>query len=209
MSDPSLQAHEQSVRSKFADTPLTIEQLRPLCNLPESGLFQALYALWLGGLIARRDWNTAFSDNKIGEIRRARVSLVKEAQTPDSHKVKTPSLTEQILSESVKEAVAPVIEISLEEYLERVEKSETYYDTLGVAEEAPLSDLKNSYLTLVKQFHPDLFHRQDGVNLLRIQAASLAIYGISPQTLTIISGLLAGTSGVVWFIRTNKSRVKS
>ncbi len=172
MSDPSLQAHEQSVRSKFADTPLTIEQLRPLCNLPESGLFQALYALWLGGLIARRDWNTAFSDNKIGEIRRARVSLVKEAQTPDSHKVKTPSLTEQILSESVvKEAVAPVIEISLEEYLERVEKSETYYDTLGVAEEAPLSDLKNSYLTLVKQFHPDLFHRQDGVNLLRIQAA--------------------------------------
>ncbi|CAN5454084.1 MFS transporter [soil metagenome] len=40
-------------------------------------------------------------------------------------------------------------------------------------------------------------------------AASLAIYGISPQTLTIISGLLAGTSGVVWFIRTNKSRVKS
>ena len=40
-------------------------------------------------------------------------------------------------------------------------------------------------------------------------AASLLIYGISPQTLTIISGLLAGTSGIVWFVREKKSRVES
>ena len=31
--------------------------------------------------------------------------------------------------------------------------------------------------------------------------ASLAIYGISPQMLTVISGLLAGSAGIVWFIR--------
>lgn len=40
-------------------------------------------------------------------------------------------------------------------------------------------------------------------------AASLLIYGISPQTLTIISGLLAGTAGIVWFIRTREARVLS
>lgn len=32
-------------------------------------------------------------------------------------------------------------------------------------------------------------------------AASLLIYGISPQVLTIFSGLLAGTAGIVWFVR--------
>lgn len=31
--------------------------------------------------------------------------------------------------------------------------------------------------------------------------ASLAIYGISPQTLTIISGILSASAGVVWFMR--------
>lgn len=31
--------------------------------------------------------------------------------------------------------------------------------------------------------------------------ASLAIYGISPQTLTIISGILSASAGVVWFLR--------
>ena len=35
--------------------------------------------------------------------------------------------------------------------------------------------------------------------------ASLAVYAISPQTLTVISGLLAGSAGVVWFLRTRPS----
>ena len=34
--------------------------------------------------------------------------------------------------------------------------------------------------------------------------SSLAMYEISPQTLTVLSGLLAGTSGIVWFVRQRK-----
>ena len=37
--------------------------------------------------------------------------------------------------------------------------------------------------------------------------ASLAIYDISPQMLTAVSGLLAGSSGVVWFIRQSRSEL--
>jgi MFS family permease len=37
--------------------------------------------------------------------------------------------------------------------------------------------------------------------------ASLAIYGISPQILTVISGILSASSGLVWFIRNQKSQV--
>ena len=36
-------------------------------------------------------------------------------------------------------------------------------------------------------------------------AASLLIYEISPQMLTIISGILAGTAGIVWFVREKKT----
>jgi MFS family permease len=39
--------------------------------------------------------------------------------------------------------------------------------------------------------------------------ASLAMYGISPQTLTIISGILSASAGVVWFMRSPKSQVSS
>ena len=39
-------------------------------------------------------------------------------------------------------------------------------------------------------------------------AASLLIYGVSAQVLTIFSGLLAGTAGIVWFVRENRE-VKS
>jgi hypothetical protein len=35
--------------------------------------------------------------------------------------------------------------------------------------------------------------------------SSLAMYQITPQLLTVISGLLAGTAGVVWFARERKS----
>jgi MFS family permease len=39
--------------------------------------------------------------------------------------------------------------------------------------------------------------------------ASLAIYGISPQMLTAISGILSALAGVVWFLRSRKSQVPS
>ncbi len=38
--------------------------------------------------------------------------------------------------------------------------------------------------------------------------ASLAIYGISPQMLTVISGILSASAGVVWFMRQGKSNSK-
>ncbi|HRH46051.1 MAG TPA: MFS transporter [Pyrinomonadaceae bacterium] len=36
--------------------------------------------------------------------------------------------------------------------------------------------------------------------------ASLAIYGVSPQILTIISGILSASAGVVWFLRNQRSQ---
>jgi MFS family permease len=38
--------------------------------------------------------------------------------------------------------------------------------------------------------------------------ASLAIYGISPQMLTVISGVLSASAGIVWFLRERKTKSK-
>lgn len=161
----ALQPHEKYTLDRFDGAQLTIEQLRPLCTLPESAMLQSLYVLWLGGLLIRRDWNSAFSPTKIGEILTARISLVKTAADVE----KVAEVTE--VEEPAEAAKLPELHLSLEEYLDRVEGAETLYDVLGVATDAPGPEIKNSYFAMAKLFHPDRFHREESSKLRRIQAA--------------------------------------
>ena len=165
--DALLQPHESFVLSHFDRRSLTIQQLREACSMPDGGMFQALYVLWLGGILERRDWNSAFSAAKIGKILTAKVSLVKEATKADT--------TDQVPDEETPAEDAttklPELEITLEEYLERVENAETYYDVLGVEDKAAVTELKNAYFGLAKLFHPDKYHREEAAQLRRIQVA--------------------------------------
>ncbi len=163
-----LQPHEKYALDCFGSSQLTIEELRPLCTLPEAAMLQSLYVLWLGGLLVRRDWNAAFSATKVGEILTAKVSLVKEAAPKIVKEAVAPSPREPEQPAAMK---LPELHLSLEEYLDRVENAETLYDILGVADSAPLSDIKNSYFAMAKLFHPDRYHREETTKLRRIQVA--------------------------------------
>ena len=179
-SHASLHSHELYVLRIFEGESKNIEQLKPDCGLPENGLLQTLYVLWLGGLLIRRDWNAAFSENRIAAIRNARVSIVKQAQTmavetngkaPKIEPILEPEPQlepEQTLTQVPE---PPVIQITLEEYLERTEKAVTHYDVIGVDSKAGIAQIKSAYFGMAKLFHPDLYHRESTATLQRIQGA--------------------------------------
>jgi Flp pilus assembly protein TadD len=170
-----LQAHEAYVLERFQKMSLNIAQLRGLSSLPESGLLQALYVLWLGGVLIRKDWNAAFSPVKIGEILSAKIRKVKSAED-----LKPPSIAaalpkpEEAPATSTPPPVtlkAAEITLTLPEWLQQVENAETHYDTLGVPPDAEIVDIKQNYFGLAKLFHPDKYHREKESILKRVQAA--------------------------------------
>ena len=167
-----LQTHEAFVRSRFGSSPMTIEELRLICGMPESGLLQALYVLWLGGVLVRRDWNAALSAAKIGEIRRAKMSLVRGAAKLELPQSETSEPPDSPPIQPIEQAPPdPGIDLPLDDYLDRVEKAETLYDVLSVGDQATVAEIKTRYFEMAKLFHPDRFHRESAVLLRRIQIA--------------------------------------
>ncbi len=171
----SLHSHELLVLQRFGGESMNIEKLKAECPLPESGLLAALYVLWLGGLLFRREWNAAFSANRIAAIRNAKVSLVKEAQKmaveTNGNAPKVYTTPEPEPEEQTKAPELPAIEITLEEYLDRTKKADTHYDVMGIDSKASIAEVKNAYFGLAKLFHPDRFHREAADKLPLIQAA--------------------------------------
>ncbi len=171
-SKATLQPHEKYVLSRFEHGQLTIEQLQTMCSLPDAGLFQAIYVLWLGGMIVRRGWRSAFQNSSVDAIRSAKLSKMNDAvnlptaATPKADQVLgDPSPTDPI-AEKIAEPL-----ISLDVYLDRAENAETFYDILGVEHSASAANIKASYLSLAKTFHPDRYHREGREKHARIQDA--------------------------------------
>ncbi len=163
----ALQPHEAFVLSRFSETPLTIDEILTVSSLPEGPTLQTIYTLWLAGLLIRSNWNPAFSDIKISAMLSADLKLKQPAARKSSESPPKPEPT-PVVQDTTAE---PVKEISLDEYLERVEKAETHYDILGVEENADLATIRRSYFALAKQFHPDRYHKEAGETLRRIEHA--------------------------------------
>lgn len=175
-SDFHLQGHEDYVLQRFGAETRTIDDLTLECGLPENGFLQALYVLWLGGLLKRLDWNAAFSENRIRAIRSANVTVVKQAQKtgvetkPDEKPAESAVEPDKPDTPAEPEKIK-VADLTIDEYLKRVEESKTHYDVLGVDHESVLADIKSSYFSLAKLFHPDRYHRESDEMLQRVHAA--------------------------------------
>jgi curved DNA-binding protein CbpA len=171
--DLLLNPHEACVLEAFGNTPLRFDQLRESLHIPESSLAEALYCLWLGGVLARVGWNKAFSDAKVSEIKTARLSKVKDAApvTGVKDRLSAPVASEAATDITPQPEKASIPEISLDEWLKRVDEAETHYDILGLDDKAPTEDIKNAYFGMAKLFHPDRYHRESADQLRRIEVA--------------------------------------
>ncbi len=178
----SLSPHESFVFSRFENAPITVEEVESISGLPTAETIQILYALWLGGFIARPQRHSAFSEKQTDAIQSAKLTVKKEEAKPlVPPKVETPvaeaqkntdesSQTEK--PEASEDAASGKDEISLEAYLERIEKASNFYEIFALAPESDGAEIKRNYFALAKRFHPDLFHKQvDAPMLQRIQHA--------------------------------------
>jgi tetratricopeptide (TPR) repeat protein len=167
---PALQPHEAFLLTRFEDRPLRFDEIRSLAGMPDTEAAHTIYVLWLGGLLSRSGWNAAFSQARIDEIRRTRITLVKAATNSEQPKLKPLEDTAENIEAETRE---PLIEITLTigEYLDRVERAETLYDVLGVTAQSKTSEIKASYFSMAKLFHPDKYHREAPETLRRVQHA--------------------------------------
>ena len=162
----NLRPEEAFVFSRFENAALTLDEIGLTSGLPEAATRQIVYALWLGGFLTRQNWHSAFSERQVSYILSANLSLKKDEKAPVTEaaapKIGVASPVREIEkpAAAVVETAPPTLQITLEEYLERTENSENYYRFFDVAPDAPAADIKNSYFTLARNFHPDLFHRK-------------------------------------------------
>lgn len=162
---------EAFILSRADESPLTASNLVTVSAMAEAAALKAVFSLWLAGLLVRNRWQSAFSPSVIAHMRNARLELKQQARMfdrpiapKDEAKAAEPATPDVVEKE-------PEIEMALDEYLERVENAETYYDLLGVDTKADVHDLKTAYFSLAKSFHPDRFHAQGGATLSRVQDA--------------------------------------
>ncbi len=165
----NLLPQEAFVFSRLDGANLSVEEVKNLSGLAEAETLKTLYILWLGGFLVRQRWNSAFNPEHLSAILSAKLELKSKALAPKSVEVKIaaekpPPVQPKFVEEKQ--------EITLENYLVRVEQSATYYEILDVSPDAEAAIIKAGYFGLAKRFHPDLFYRrvEDGLHR-RIQNA--------------------------------------
>jgi len=165
-----LKPSEAFLLSRFDSTSLTLEQLISLSGLPNDDTLKALYSLWLGGLISRSGYTTAFSDARIKTIKSAGFELKTPAQS-----LKKP---EPKPAERPKKEEPPVVieeddqpEFDLEATLQRLESTENYYQVLNVDPVAKVVAIRSAYFRLAKLLHPDRYHNEAPELLRRVERA--------------------------------------
>src|SRR5262245_10139575 len=105
-------------------------------GISEEDYLRGVYALSLSGILHRQVWDYAL------KIKR-------------KDKSKAKPLTEKAKPAAVNETQ------DIEAFLARVKESKDHYEVLDVSNISTLDEIKDSYHTLARQYHPDRFHQVD------------------------------------------------
>jgi len=168
----SLRPEEGFLLSRADQGANTAADIAKIAAMPETKALHVVYTLWLAGLLNRRDWQPALSEEAISVMKMARLELKKEART-FGVAVEAPGTTATEISEPAAPEPEPPKEkpLTVDEYLARVEPAATYYDVLGIDIKATIPEIKQAYFSLAKMFHPDRYHAEGGSIFQRVQHA--------------------------------------
>lgn len=162
----NLYPQEAFVFSRFGQENQTVEDIKNVGGISEIEVLKTLYTLWLGGFLKRQKWNAAFSQERIFAISTAKLTLKKFAplSAEQPHEIMPVESREEVQLTNQEEMAQPLL---LESYLERIETGATFYEIFNVPSNASADEIKSVYFSLAKRFHPDLFHRQAGIEMHR------------------------------------------
>ena len=163
---------EAFILSRIENSDVSIDDLRSMSGLSTNDIMPALYKLWLGGFIIRSNWNSAFSIDAISNINSAKVHLKKSAISVEEEQQRIKEEREKAEAAKAEEEAKRKAEeekakaekenqkeLSLQEYVDRIEDAATHYEIFDVKPDAKLSEIKKAYFSLAKNFHPDLYHK--------------------------------------------------
>ncbi|MEO6589668.1 MAG: DUF4388 domain-containing protein [Pyrinomonadaceae bacterium] len=162
---------EAFVFSRFEKSALSVETISALSGMPETETFKILYSLWLSGFVSRREWNRAFSERKTSAILSTSFTLKKDEKHAANEVRETVPVNMHGAIPQVKNPVnedrksAPPTEISLEDYLNRIENATNHYEFFALSSDALVSEIKTAYFAFARRFHPDLYHKQIGAEI--------------------------------------------
>jgi curved DNA-binding protein CbpA len=157
---------EQMVLSVLSDLPFPALTIVEMSAMPQGTTLQAIYRLWIAGLLIRHDHRRAFTEMQVAMMREAKLELKREAKFQQTTIVEAPAADKTTAEPEEVEVV-----MTVDQYLEQVEKGVTFYDILGVDARADEHEIKKGYFRLARNFHPDRYHSQGGELLKRMQNA--------------------------------------
>jgi curved DNA-binding protein CbpA len=167
-----LDAPEGFVLSRV-DAPLALGELLAISGLPEAQARQCVYALALGGFLARAEWPLALSANAPAQTADKPLATVGGDPAAALPSIQTKEATEPATVSNAEATPDPRAEIDA---LFALVYDADHYRILDVGRSASEAEVKRSYYALAKRFHPDRFQRDaNDTQRTQIEAAFMKI----------------------------------